>query len=207
MIRSLVPRNTISTSETNLTKRVGVYIAIALLGGALGAFVIGWFDDREKPTIVIDDPRADAAIVVSVEGAVVTPGVYRLKGDARVQDALDAAGGATAEADLRQINLAARLRDGERLVIPSNADATIDPADRDSTPRADEIDGTTASLININTASAAMLDTLPRIGPVLAQRIIAYREEHGPFQSVDELAQVEGISLAMVDEIRSLITV
>jgi len=182
--------------------------AIAALAIALGVLSIGWLDDRAKPAIVIEDPRPNAAIVVSVEGAVATPGVYRLAGDARVQDALTAAGGAAANADLARVNPAARLHDEERLVVPLNEAArgvTAIPGATMTVTVAAEPAGQTP--ININTAGADLLETLPGIGPALAEAIVAYRDANGPFQTVDELAEVKGISLKMVDEMRSLITV
>jgi competence protein ComEA len=182
--------------------------AIAALGIALGMLSIGWLDNRAKPVIVIEDPRPNAIIVVSVEGAVATPGVYHLAGDARVQDALTAAGGAAANADLARVNPAARLHDEERLVVPWNdaaRDVTAIPGATVTVTVAAE--PAVQTQININTASADLLETLPGIGPALAEAIVAYRDANGPFQTIDELAEVKGISLKMVDEIRSLITV
>jgi competence protein ComEA len=182
--------------------------AIAVLGIALGVLSIGWLDDRSKPAIVIEDPRPNATIVVSVEGAVATPGIYRLAGDARVQDALTAAGGAAANADLARVNPAAHVHDEERLVVPW----------RDAAQGVTAMPGATITAavttlpagrtpININTASADQLEALPGIGPALAEAIVAYRDVNGLFQTVDELAEVKGISLKTVDEIRALITV
>ncbi|MEA2524921.1 MAG: competence protein ComEA [Thermomicrobiales bacterium] len=190
-----------------MAKLVVAGIACMAVGIALGVLVVGVLDDRAAPAIVIDDPRPDATIVVSVEGAVATPGVYHLKADARVQDALNAAGGPTAHADLARVNPAARLRDQERLYIPT-LPSTGEPASGGATAAASATaGGSPAGIININTAAVELLDTLPGIGPAIAARIVAYREANGPFRSVDELAEVEGISLAMVDELRSLITV
>jgi competence protein ComEA len=178
-------------------------IAIALAAGALASIAVIYAMDRQSaPEIVIDDPRDGAEMVVSVKGAVATPGTYRLAGDARVKDAVDAAGGTTSDADLSGINMAARVTDEQELVIP--AKQTSAQGLIAGTPPASDSE---SEQININTASAAELDELPGIGEVLAARIVAYREEHGPFESVDALAQVDGISIAMVDEIRSMITV
>jgi competence protein ComEA len=189
-----------------VVRNVAVGIAVLAMGAVLGVFVLRLWDDRSAPPIVIDDPRPNATIVVSVEGAVATPGVYHLRGDARVQEAIDAAGGAASNADLARINPAARLHDEERLIVPTAPVAGNTVSGEGPTATSG---GVTSSvdLININTASAELLDTLPGIGEVLAGRIVAYREANGPFRSVDELAEVDGISLAMVDKIRSLITV
>ena len=183
-------------------------ISILALGIALGVAAWDWIDNRSKPAIVIEDPRPDATIVVSVEGAVAVPGVYSLKGDARVQDALDAAGGLAAGADLARVNPAARVRDEERVFIPWTAAAAPTAASPDGTASASAVPTVgEGGLININTAGADLLDTLPGIGPVLAEAIVVYRELNGPFRSIDELAEVKGISLKMVDEIRSLVTI
>jgi competence protein ComEA len=189
-----------------LARLVAVCIALLALGIALGTLVVAAYDDWSAPPIVIEDPRPDTEIAVSVEGAVAAPGVYRLKGDARVQDALNAAGGPAPNADLTRVNLAARLHDEERLIIPALAASGGAGGSGTATPPAG-VDRGQPAPININTAGVDLLDTLPGIGPVLAERIVAYREANGPFRSVDELAQVDGISLDMVDALRSLITV
>jgi competence protein ComEA len=178
------------------------------LGFVVGLLLVDQIDQRNAPAIVIDDPRVDAKIVVSVEGAVVAPGTYSLSGDARVQNALDAAGGPTDDADLSGLNLAARLSDEERLIVPMLGEEGVRSPQSGTPGAGGQTPVPTASnLININTADAATLETLPRIGPALAAAIIEYREKNGPFRSVDELAQVSGVSLAMVDELRALITV
>lgn len=186
--------------------KVTVWIAILAMGVACGALAFRLWDGLSAPPIVIEDPRPNASIVVSVEGAVATPGVYHLRGDARVQAAIDAAGGPTSDADLALVNPAARLHDEERLIVPAMTAKGAAAARATSTTSSGGAVGP-ARLVNINTASAADLDALPGIGPALASRIVAYREAHGPFRSVDGLAAVAGISLKMVDAIRSLITV
>jgi competence protein ComEA len=181
-------------------------ISILAFGIAMGVMTWNWLDSRARPAIVIEDPRPNATIVVSVEGAVATPGVYSLKGDARVQDALNAAGGPLPGADLAQLNPAARLRDEERLLIPWSgieaAPSVVSSATQSAMPT---VGG--SGLININTADADLLETLPGIGPVIAEAIVTYRQQNGPFRTVDELAEVKGISLNMVDDLRSLVTV
>lgn len=191
-----------------MARAVVVLVTGAIIGVLLGGSVWVLRDRQEAPTIIIEDPRADATIEVSVEGAVASPGVKTLGGEARVQDALNAAGGLLANADMRQINPARRLDDGEQVRVPTLVPT---PPPRDS-PLAGNVAAVPvptpmSALININTASVAELDTLPRIGPSLAARIIAYREQHGPFHTVDELANVSGISAKMVDDMRSLVTV
>lgn len=188
----------------------------ALLGGiaaiVLVAVVVRLFDASTAPPIVIEEAPA-AEIVVEVVGAVATPGVYRLPTDARQGDAVAAAGGLRADADVAAVNLARRLRDEERLVVPTigpAAPAAPDSAGTEGVAGGVEPTGAAGAAavpVNINTATVEQLETLPRIGPALAARIVAYREERGPFRSVEDLAAVEGISPQMVDELRSLVTV
>ncbi len=194
--------------------------AMLVFAGVLAVALVGalfiWLDDRSAPAIIIDDPRPDQTIVVVVEGAVVSPGVYSLPGDARTHDAIEAAGGRTVDADLASVNLARRLKDEERIVVAVMV-PTPDPnqaADLPSQPqpaKGTTVPGTDPSdlgmPIDLNLASAAEFETLPEIGPTLAQRIVDYRTENGPFQSVDDLTAIDGISQATVDAVRELLTV
>lgn len=179
-------------------RRNVILVAAVVLGVVLGVAALRVYDDNSKPEIVIRDAAQTRTISVQVSGAVVEPGVYALDPDARVEDALLAAGGAAPDADLAQLNLARRLTDGEAIEIPA-----ILPTPGPGTPRATAGAGS----IDINTATAEELDTLPGIGPALADAIIEYRSEHGAFGSVDELARVPGISARMVDAMRDQITV
>ncbi len=128
---------------------------------------------------------------VYVSGAVATPGVYALAPGARVQDALDAAGGAVASADLARLNLAEPVTDGKHIYVPVLSE----------TPVASTPDGR----MDINSASAEDLERLPGIGPALAGAIISYREAHGPFATVEELLLVKGIGPATLERVRDLI--
>lgn len=141
-------------------------------------------------------------VVVHVVGQVATPGLVTVPADARVADALEAAGGATAEADLAALNLARTVTDGEQIVVPRPGEAV--PAAGSAPPAA----GTTAgAAVDLNAADAAALDALPGIGPVLAERIVAWREENGPFTTVDELGEVSGIGPAVLADVRDLVRV
>ena len=185
-------------------------ILVAALSAIAAVVTIGILvralDQRSAPPIVIEDPLQDVEIVVSVEGAVATPGVYRLPANARYQDAIDAAGGPGEEADLAMVNLARRIRDEDRIVIPVRGiggmtSPAVVPGD------ATVIEPPAAGrAIDINTASAAELEALPGIGPVLAQRIVDTRTKNGPFASVDDLALVSGVSRKLVDDLRPLVT-
>lgn len=188
------------TTMTRIAIATIAVIAAIVVVGAL--FIV--YDDLSAPPIVISDPESDGVIVVQVTGAVATPGTYEVTTDARVVDVIAAAGGARPDADLGSINLARRVRDEDHLVIASRARPT-DAAASSGTP--ETLGGSDQpGLININLAAAAELDELPGIGPAIAQRIIDDRAGRGPFRSVDELARVSGISSAMVEEIRALIT-
>jgi len=144
---------------------------------------------------------APALVVVDVKGAVVEPGVVRLPAGSRVVDAIDAAGGATAEADLSRINLARVLVDGEQIVVlrPDDPDPTS-PAD--AAPAGSVSGGSSGSLVNLNTATLTQLGTLPGIGPVLAQRIVDGR----PYTSVDQLDEISGIGPTLLERLRPLVS-
>jgi competence protein ComEA len=132
-------------------------------------------------------------LLVHVLGAVARPGLVELSAGARVVDAVAAAGGFTAEADSAGVNLARPVVDGEQLVVLAVGQAPPAATDGASGGSAASGDG----LVHLNTADVAALDTLPRIGPALAQRIIDWREANGPFTSVDQLLEVAGIGDAV----------
>ncbi|GIG19966.1 hypothetical protein Cch01nite_06900 [Cellulomonas chitinilytica] len=137
-------------------------------------------------------------VVVHVVGAVVAPGVVRLPVGSRVVDALAAAGGATADADLAALNLARVLVDGEQVVVPLPGEVVPAAA----TPSSAAAPG----LVDLNSADAGALDELPGIGPVLAQRIVEHRDERR-FTSVDELGDVPGIGPTLLERLRPLVRV
>lgn len=187
-------------------------LAITVIGGVmLSVTFFREIDRRGAPPIVIDDPVADATLIVAVEGAVASPGLVALPSGSRWGDAIEAAGGLVADADSSQLNPAARLVDGERLAIPTlplvgNAEPEeVNPVSNasPSVPIAQPVE---TGFVNINSATVSELDALPGIGPVLAQRIVERRGEVGQFRSVDDLESISGISPRMVDEIRSLVT-
>ena len=176
----------------------------------------------------------EATVRVHVAGAVNNPGVYTLPAQGRAVDAIAAASGAAADADLDRVNLAGALSDGVQIYVPHRgetaAPAQIQPnggtanAGQGNTAQSGAAQGgaqpqpartLTASgsaqkgstPVNINTATAEELQSLPRIGPAMAQRIIAWREAHGGFRSVDELDAVPGIGPSMLENLRPLVTV
>ena len=188
-------------------KTIIVGVVAAVVAASSAALAIAFLDARSAPPIIISDPSS--SIVVSVEGAVTRPGVYTLPSGSRVNDALIAAGGVSADADLTALNLAARLRDGQRLIVPAVPAALADgPSASGGSPVPSHAPPEAPSgRININTATIEELDTLPGIGPAKAQAIVEYRTAHGPFRTVDELVLVDGISPAMLERLRPLITV
>ncbi len=180
-------------------------IAWGILVGAILAGVAVWLalPPRGKAIALQPPPPTPtpAPLWVDVEGAVAHPGVYALPQGSRVRDAIQAAGGTTPQALPEALNLAARLQDGMRVYVPFRGTPTPVAQIPTTVPLS------TGERININTASAETLETLPHIGPTLAQRIVAYRTQHGPFQSVDDLLAVKGIGPNVLDDIRDLITV
>jgi competence protein ComEA len=154
-----------------------------------------------------------ARIVVHVAGAVASPGIVRLVEGSRVYEAIDAAGGATKEAELEALNLAAPLADGQQVYVPTPQEAG--PAGSGAgesgpvagNPGGDSAGGGAPAKININTASAEELAELPRVGPVLAGRIVEFRQQHGPYGQPADLDAVPGIGPVMLETLVELVTV
>ena len=187
--------------------RVGLSIGAVVAAVVAVYALFQAFDGRTAPPIVIEDAAGLRPVVVDVRGAVETPGVYELPPGARAQDAILAAGGLSPEADLSTVNLARRLRDEEVVVILEIPDA----GDAPGTAVIDGFDGSGSGdipvRININTATVSELDLLPGVGEVIAERIVGFRKENGPFRSVDDLIHVEGVSDRTIDGFRDQVTV
>lgn len=151
------------------------------------------------PTVTGDDGVNAGSITVHVSGWVAAPGLYQLAAASRVADAVAAAGGLLPGADTTSVNLAAPIADGEQVVIPGPAGAasgaSVKPGDRG--------DGK----VHLNRATAEDLETLPGVGPVLAERIVEYREQHGPFTTVEDLLDVPGIGEAKLAVLRDQVVV
>ena len=160
-------------------------------------------DDADEPSA---KSSSAAEVYVDVDGAVVKPGVYRLKDGARVSQAIDAAGGLTAEADVTVLNRASKITDGQKIYVPTVGEqqtAAAGGSSASTTPGT----GSSSGLVNINTGSAAELQTLSGIGPSMAQSIIDERTQNGAFASVDDLMRVSGIGEKKLAKIKDCICV
>lgn len=198
---------------------VGVVMAAAVVWTLVAVPSSGGIDDEALPRAAGPSPPSGSGSgsdsgsgsgdpggtaprsLVYVTGAVVAPGVYRMPPDARVADALHAAGGAAPDAELSLLNLAAVVADGERVYVPRKGESA--PPD---------VLGSVGALaragpLNLNTATAEQLEDLPGIGPSTAQAIVAWRRQHGRFRRVDDLINVRGIGPAKLDALRDQVRV
>jgi competence protein ComEA len=158
----------------------------------------------------VGSATASDEVVVDVAGKVRRPGLYRLPAGARVDDAVRAAGGVLAGVNLSSLNLAAKVADGEQIRVGLPGPASVpapDPATGGGTDGAAGGSGAAAGPVNLNTATSEQLQTLPGVGPVLAQHIIDWRSAHGRFESVDRLNDVPGIGEVKFAALRSRVTV
>jgi len=149
-----------------------------------------------------DTPDKPSTVIVYISGAVSAPDVYELPLAARIKDLVLAAGGLTADADPEQINLAERLKDSGHIHVPRRGESSTADAGAANTG-----DAAQSGLLDLNTASASDLDSLPGIGQSFADRIIEYRTTNGPFASVEDLQKVKGIGSALFAKIAPLVSV
>jgi competence protein ComEA len=191
--------------------RQALYVLLGVLAGFFlaGALLLIVRAPAGEP-IALQPAPTEAPIAVHVIGAVPRPGLYEFAKGARVQDAIDAAGGLLTEADEQAINLAALLEDGQQVNVPyeTGEGPTPEPVAEigpDGLPR--PIPTSNEDLVNINTATLDELDSLPGIGPTTAQKIIDYRIENGPFLEIEDIMNVSGIGPATFENLRELITV
>lgn len=169
--------------ERYRTPVIALLVGLIVIGGVV--FLYRQCALPQSAEIVISPPSPE--IYVNVEGEVVSPGVYMLEDGDRVRDAIEAAGWFTPDADQGAVNLAAPLRDGDHVHVYKVGDVP--------------------QKINLNTAEAWLLQALPGIGETLAQRIIDYRNENGPFHRIEDLKEVEGIGPAKFEKLKDNITV
>jgi competence protein ComEA len=203
-----------SGSTKGWIERYRAVLFLSLIVGILAGIVLfqtqwarpnGSILDSLTPAPSPEATRTPKPLQVYVTGAVQRPDVYALPAGSIVKDALLAAGGAAADADLVRINLAHSLADGEQVYVPRQGEESL-PTRLLTAPAASVLQPG-ASRININTAGETELESLPGIGPALAKRILEYREAHGPFQAIDEIDNVPGIGPVLLEEIRDLITI
>lgn len=204
-----------------------VYVALAVLVAVLGARyllashtpvapegqALAAFAASPSPAASPSATASAAPLVVYVCGAVARPGVYRLLSGSRVADLLEQAGGAKPKAELQSINLAAKLVDGQQVVVPERGAAPLVASQGGAAPAGSSASGGTGSSapagapVNLNTASLEELDALPGVGPSTAQKIIDYRTANGGFKSVDDLKNVSGIGDVRFAALKDLVTV
>ncbi|MEW5810104.1 MAG: ComEA family DNA-binding protein [Actinomycetota bacterium] len=173
------------------------------------------------PAPATSSPAVPGPVVISVVGLVQRPGLVTLEPGARIADALEAAGGAVDGADVVGLNMARKVADGEQIVVgiaappgqPAEMGSSVvsgaapSAAGPSAGAPAGAPDATTSGVVDLNSATAEQLDALPGIGPVTAAAIIAWRDAHGRFGSVDQLGDVDGIGPARLDKLRPLVAV
>ena len=196
------------------------YVVMTLLYAiTLGGVLFLRTPESDEATIVIHTPTVAptatlaptmtlAPMRVHVSGAVLHPGVYSLAQGSRVQEVLELAGGVAEDADLDRINLAAWVSDGQKVHVPKQGEADLPVMQSSAGPvTGSVVDLGGSGKVNINTASAEELDTLPGIGPAYAERIIRYRQEHGSFESIEQIMEVKGIAEGKFEDLKDLICV
>jgi competence protein ComEA len=185
-----------------LARRRVIVAALAVVVALIvGVRHLGDPDEQPKQLVhaQVESLNAESApkLVVHVVGAVRRPGLYRLPDRSRIADAVTRAGGATRGADLSAVNLAAPVADGVQVVVPVRAPPAKggggEPASSDP-----------QGPVHLNTATLEELDALPGVGPVTAQKILDYREQHGAFASIDELDAIPGIGPARLEQLREV---
>ncbi|NNU83048.1 ComEA family DNA-binding protein [Geobacillus sp. BMUD] len=199
-----------------LGKRYGKAGVLLLFAAAVGLWVFRHPTDEKGQIALPAAAETDVSLpenkkdespntaVVDVKGAVVNPGVYEVAADARIRDVIALAGGLTDEADETKINLAAKVRDEMMIYVPTKGEAAPAPDAIGKSPSDGSRDG---PQVAINTATEEELMQLPGIGPAKAKAIVAYREEHGPFQQVEDLLNVAGIGEKTLEKLKPYLLV
>lgn len=214
----LAPRS--RAAPRSVKVRVGVGAAAVLLIAAFAtAVLVGMLSPRgdsgRVPAVSVTaadsgtgtpTPTAAAVLYVHVLGAVARPGLYTLPGGSRVVDAVGAAGGMTADAEQAGVNLARPLADGEQLVVPHVGDS-VQPPSGSVAPGGASAGAAPGGKVNLNTATEEQLESLPRVGPAMAAKILAWRTQNGRFTSIDDLMNVSGIGQKTFDGLKDLVTV
>ncbi len=195
------------TENKDMLVKVAAAVAVVI-----AAFLIFAFKSAEEDEVIIDDNAAvaeteisAAKVYVDIGGEVSNPMVAQLDEGSRVEDAIEAAGGLTDNADITDINRAAFVEDGDKIFIPSTVDEDTEAlaGERSDTGYTDYYDGK----ININTADSEELQELNGVGPATAEKIISYREENGRFKSIEDIKNVSGIGDKTFEKFRDKIKV
>ena len=199
--------------DQGITQRRAIIILCLALSLFVGGAVVYLTTHQQSRTpVIVSTPLptstppytpTPAPIRVYVSGAVRMPAVYELPLGSIVQDAVNAAGGPTSDADLDHINLALELCDQQQVYVPRRGETNPPPPVSGGDPASS---GQEETLVNINTALAAELEILPRIGPALAGRIVEYREANGPFETIEQIQNVPGIGPATFEGLKDMIT-
>lgn len=204
--------------ELSIEKLTGRRLVVAIVALAAVGLVGGYgVAMRAKPkaeriSLSTSGPGAGATngggrqLYVHVGGAVHRPGLYEIADGSRIFDAVRAAGGATDRADLDSLNLASKVKDGDKVLVPARVEPGADPPAGGAAPGAGGAPSA-GGLINLNSATIEQLDSLPGVGPSTAQKIIDYRTQHGGFRSVDQLMEVPGIGPSKFAELKDKVTV
>jgi competence protein ComEA len=192
-------------ASASLSRFQTAVIAALVLLLVLGS-VIAYYRSRPRTIRVIDNKSTQKGaarlqeLTVHVAGAVNSPGLYTIAEGSRVADALAKAGGAAPDAMLDNLNLAAKLKDGEKVLVTRRVG---DAPGESAAPQ----EGSSSSAVNINSAGADELDKLPGVGPSLAKSIVEYRNKNGQFSSVEELDNVAGIGPSKLESLKDLVTI
>lgn len=173
-------------------ERLVALVAVAVVAGSGLVYVWRSADPPEPQPVLVADSVGTSSMLVHVSGAVITPGVVLVPVGSRTADVIAAAGGVTPAAVLEAINLAAPVHDGEQVIVPTDAPGGAASSD---------------GRVPINTADATTLETLPGVGPVLAERIVTFRDQNGAFESVEDLLDVPGIGEAKLASLRDAVRV
>ena len=163
-------------------------------------------DSEHGSTSVPAKSTPTEVLYIDIDGAVATPGVYRLKDGARISDAIDAAGGLLESADVSSLNRAAKIADGQKIHVPAAGEEVVSSS-ADDAGVSSATSSSVSGLVNLNTATAEELQALSGVGPSTAQAIIEDRDAHGPFSSIEDLMRVSGIGEKKFEKLRSQVCI
>lgn len=203
-----------------MDKQKIIKIAIAIVVSILA--MIYYFSNKQETTtydnvlssdVIVENKTEEktieekSVIKVYVTGEVMAPGVIELEEGARIQDAIEGAGGIKAEANLKDINLAYEVADGEKIYIPNGSEIVEEVSEQASSGSSSSSSSNSNGKININKATATELTSVPGIGESTAQKIIAYREENGKFKTIEDIKNVSGIGDSKYNSMKDSISV